>query len=771
MTLLTPGLAVGGLVSIIIPLVVHLLSRRRRRPIEWAAMRFLIDAFRKHHRRLRLQQWLLLGVRCLVVAVFGLALARPVLEQYAAPGFASQRTVFIVIDNSLTSSLTEGDGRSALDRHIDRAVEIVNVLNPGELVGIVTAARPAVGLLLPPSSDHASVVRLLRTLRPSLTPCDLAAALTVLQNAVDSAAAEHDRQVCYLLSEFRTGSARTVEPLPALSIEAGTDMQLLAAPPASESVPNVRVTSVEPMRRLLLTGAADISGQVRINLARTGGGLPADVSRIRLAGPDLPQMEPQLVHWRAGQMEATTSVALQPGMHGDREISLTATIDDDQLQADNASHTVVTVRRAIRVLLLDRREHGVESPIDRFSGGQWLWRALQPVAGGPVEVYRIEPAALTQADVRTVDVVILPRPDLLTQAGWETMRAFVDHEGLLIVLPPGDASIHEWTARFTDELSLPWRVGLERTDHPEGLALAAVQPAGGILQMISADLADLVRPVVAQRRLPVYPGELDGESALVFQDGSPMLLVGRPRQPEGHLGREEAGGATDGQAATRGLVVLSTVAPELSWTNLPSKPLMVPLVHEIIRQGLSEIWGERRYLVGERPVLPAATGNLAGPGGERLLIGEDRRPVTPLRRPGLHRLLDRAEQQTALVAVNVDPEAGNTDTQSPQVVSSWLGASGPWQVFDADNPGSALRTAGGNRSIAGLLLILVLLLVVLETILARRFSYAYQAGVGEVSGGLRPTIEEHPHRSSLRAGPRETLSALSAGGSRPGGAP
>ena len=64
MTLLTPVLAIAGACAILIPILIHLLMRQRRRPVEWAAMRFLIEAFKKHKRRLQLEQLLLLAVRC-----------------------------------------------------------------------------------------------------------------------------------------------------------------------------------------------------------------------------------------------------------------------------------------------------------------------------------------------------------------------------------------------------------------------------------------------------------------------------------------------------------------------------------------------------------------------------------------------------------------------------------------------------------------------------------------------------------------------------------
>ena len=71
MTFVTIGLAIAGAASVIVPILIHLLSRQRRRPVRWGAMRFLIEALRKHRRRLQLEQLLLLAVRCLILLVLG----------------------------------------------------------------------------------------------------------------------------------------------------------------------------------------------------------------------------------------------------------------------------------------------------------------------------------------------------------------------------------------------------------------------------------------------------------------------------------------------------------------------------------------------------------------------------------------------------------------------------------------------------------------------------------------------------------------------------
>src|SRR3954463_1752770 len=67
-------LAVGaGAVSI--PIIIHLLNRRRFKVVTWAAMRFLLAAQKQNTRRLRLEQLLLLLVRCALVALLVFAMA------------------------------------------------------------------------------------------------------------------------------------------------------------------------------------------------------------------------------------------------------------------------------------------------------------------------------------------------------------------------------------------------------------------------------------------------------------------------------------------------------------------------------------------------------------------------------------------------------------------------------------------------------------------------------------------------------------------------
>jgi hypothetical protein len=734
MTFVTAGLAIAGAIGMAIPIIIHLLSRQRRKPIEWAAMRFLFEAFRKHRRRLRVEQLLLLLTRCLIVLLLGAALARPMLEAAGVIEPGGGRTVYFVIDDGLASGVDLDADTTALDRHIAQAIEIIRSLDASDRVGIVTAARPARVLLSPPSSDHRAVMNLLRTLRPSDATTDFAGAFRSLRSALETQDMTVDRTFVYLLSEFRAGSAALDSALPSSLRDLEGRLTLLATEPAETTISNVQVRAIEPVRHVVLPGAADGAGQVTVRLVRHGATLERDVTRVRLRAEGLPAVEPRTVNWEPGQTEASIDFMLNVAGESDREVQLSATIDDDALKADNQRRTLIETRTKLRVVLLDRRTFGFEPTVDRFTSGRWIRRALEPYEGGPVEVVDVEPTALDVADLRTTELVIASRPDLIADAGWSLLNDFVSGGGVLIVVPPGEMNIHQWIERMKASLDLPWRIMLETHDHDEGLFLSDQQPASEIFRMLTGDLDELARPIVAFRSLSVDEEQTHARTLLRFENGQPLLLLGSPEpdRENGAPGNDDAGDqrGEDG-SAEQGLVIMFTTALELNWTNLPAKPLMVPMMHELVRQGVGVVRSRQQHVAGTRPALHGyrAAVELIGPDDQIVPLDDARRPRDPLVRAGAYRLRDAVGQTLGTIVVNIDPMAGDTSAQPSAAVLSWLADTaepGAWSMLREDDPSAALRVAGGGTPIAGIVLALLLAFVIIETLFARWFSHAFR---------------------------------------------
>ncbi|MEI8352323.1 MAG: BatA domain-containing protein, partial [bacterium] len=73
-----------GLATLAVPIIIHLLNRSRPRLIEWGAMQFLRSSMTARHRRVKVEDAILLCLRCLSLALLALAMARPFLPSMSA---------------------------------------------------------------------------------------------------------------------------------------------------------------------------------------------------------------------------------------------------------------------------------------------------------------------------------------------------------------------------------------------------------------------------------------------------------------------------------------------------------------------------------------------------------------------------------------------------------------------------------------------------------------------------------------------------------------
>lgn len=130
--LLHPLLAFGVL-GASVPLIIHLLNRRRHQPLDWAAMRFARVAWKRIRRRTRFENLLLLVLRMAAVALFALALARPFTQGMGPLAGLSRehREVVILLDGSASMGYSSGL-TSLWDRALERARAVLEELDGGE---------------------------------------------------------------------------------------------------------------------------------------------------------------------------------------------------------------------------------------------------------------------------------------------------------------------------------------------------------------------------------------------------------------------------------------------------------------------------------------------------------------------------------------------------------------------------------------------------------------------------------------------------------------
>ncbi len=126
------GLFYGGLAAISAPIIIHFLNRQRYKRIRWAAMEFLLLAFKRTRRRVQVEHLIILLIRCLMLLMLGAALARP-LGALVTGG----RDVYVLVDDSYSMEYVSKDNNSAWDRAKVRYKYIVEGLSPGDRLHVV----------------------------------------------------------------------------------------------------------------------------------------------------------------------------------------------------------------------------------------------------------------------------------------------------------------------------------------------------------------------------------------------------------------------------------------------------------------------------------------------------------------------------------------------------------------------------------------------------------------------------------------------------------
>jgi hypothetical protein len=788
MTFAHPMLLAAGLGAITLPILIHILMRRRRRPTRWAAMRFLLEAYQRQRQRVRFEQWLLLLARCLIVALAALAIARPVLPG-ADPLLGSRATtMYLVLDNSIASA---HGSPAALEAQKDLAIDLLERLDPlrGDRAALVTLGAPAQAVVVPATSVIQSVVAAVRQTEATDSAADVHGALARLAAEVSQDTPPGARTLIVLLSEFRAGSAPIERPLPAVG--EGPEIALAAPRPATEPLDNVALTSVEPLQPIVL-GASDTSTtQVRLRATRFGAGVAAAAEvPVELLVSERDAVARGTLVFEAGSREAVTALGVDGAALGDLRrdgpgpVVLTARLTTpDQLLRDNTRRAVIDRRASLAVGLVAPRRFGPRPSVSDFQAADWIGAALDPEAlreGSAIRVQPVAPAAVDASTLAGLEAVIVAEPQGVTPDGWMALRRFADLGGLVVLFPQPGEGAQLWTDAAINAFDLAWELPREAIaigeprpagDGDEGPApppdqgdgdggTAAEQSgdgsAGGrdpgslrvpdapspLLAMIEGELPELLRPIRVGRALPLTVRADSGQRLLMLGDGRTLAAAAIPGSRGAGAGAPEETSPLN----ARGLVVYVGLAMDLDWSDLPTKPLLLPLVQEVVRQGVSAAGGGGVVAAGSFPIAsPGAvelawSGVGAAPGGATPIplhpSGVARQPI---RHAGVYRGVDAAGASRGLVLVNPDTAGSDTEPRAERDVAAWLETAGAGQPIWMDptgprpGPGAADAVstisnagAGARRDVPWLpaIFALALALAIVEAVAARTFSHA-----------------------------------------------
>jgi hypothetical protein len=580
-----------------IPVVIHLLNRRRYQVVKWPAMEFLLKAQVKTRKRLRMENLLLLIARTLAVLLFAFAATRPYLPSsgaLAAMG-PDRRHLYLLVDNSASMGYQEGMG-TLLGRALDDAERALdNAIRPDDPVTLVVGCwekrhgRPFT--LLRGTRDHGKVREKLRSIRITDSRLDPEAALSEVAAVADPG---DPRRTLLVLSDFQQAdwapleeAGATGKPGAAQGIRAQLDrleqlrfdlagaFRFLGSPEVQDAC----ILSVGPADGRAPAEGRPVAFEVVVG---NNGSAPATVQVSFTVDDAQVGSRPVSLRGRPARSPSpeTSRVSLQwSGAAGPHYAEASFLSAGDLLKVNNFRGHAFSVREKVRAVLVDGDPAPVEGP---FPETFLLETALSLRRGiAPVDARVIPSTDLPRETFAGADVVILANVDEVPDVAWDRLASFVRRGGGLFVYLGDKVKPGDWNAAFrrpsTEDL-LPARLHVHpRLDRDAPVAVDLTESKHPVLH----DLTDPRSGTSFDP--PLVSGWWPVEVPL--EEGTEVLLRLRdlPRSPfllERHCGR--------------GRVLLCTSSADLEWCG-PSL-LFAPLVQEAVSY-LASAGDERRDLL------------------------------------------------------------------------------------------------------------------------------------------------------------------------------
>ncbi|SIO32286.1 N-terminal double-transmembrane domain-containing protein [Singulisphaera sp. GP187] len=549
-----------GLLGAAVPVVIHLLNRRREPVVDWGAMQFL-DLGPRDRQKLRLTELLLMLARMALLALVALALARPFWSGAPAVGggFAASappRDVVLVIDGSASMGRTLG-GSTPHDLAVQWARALLTRLRPGDSVAVLVAGDRVRGLVDPPSFDRAKVDAALASLKPGRGASDLPTALAEAFRILERTG-NPGRDVIVLTDgqrfAWRPGESgrwalvRDLQrrlPIPprVWSIAFGAG--------AAPEVPNGSVGPLSVSRTLVTPGLPVV---VSATLSNAGPGPLTRTAELLVDGRPVPGQAQAAGPVPAGgktRLSFRTTLPT-PGAH---LLAVRLVGGDDALAADDESAIPIEVASALPVLLVDG-EPGLE-PLDGET--DFLRAALAPTGDDAplVRTQSVTLDALTPESLKGQRVAILANVERLAPEQAAAIDRFLDSGGGLLVAPGDRTNIDA----FNTQPWIPAQLGALKGEPGSRTTLAHPAPrtfAGPVM----GPFAPGETPALAEADLFAYRVLTPAPGASV----SARLDTGDPWVVERSQGKAR--------------VILLAAPLDAEAGTLPVNPDFVPLVHE-----------------------------------------------------------------------------------------------------------------------------------------------------------------------------------------------
>jgi Aerotolerance regulator N-terminal/von Willebrand factor type A domain len=623
----------AGLAGIGLPVIAHLLSRRRFDVVQWAAMQFL-DPAKKTRRRMKLEELLLLLLRIGLIILLVMAAARPWIPGGLLSGFRSSgsRAIVIVIDGS--NSMTRTDGLNTLHQNaIRRAVEFLNTLGAGDEVALVDCRDQPRVVIASPLQDISVVADQLQALPPAGGFSDIQLSIE-RAIAILGRSSAASREVVVFTDRQRAGW------MPDDQIAWERVDEMLQFPAVHPRVWCVDVShQLAPMKSNIAVGQIELSRELTVpgfplrfrTILRNASDAPVSVPvTLKLDGQTLMEQKQDVTI--PGKGEVTVEFEHTLRQTGTRTISVVVQPANDAIAADNQSDAAVKVMAALPVLLIN----GTPAR-DAVGRATFFAEVALSDAGRElpwVAATVVEASQVTVGHLRAAQVVVLADVKILPDDIANELANFAARGNGVLIFCGSNCDPVDWKTTIVDSGLAP---GVElvrirqaplntEAAHPEPLSLVPgwlsrfrSDPGRSFLKAGFREwwLTKLNRPDAAGPKSDDEAVDQPETDVGSFESSAPPVVLARLNSGDPLLLQSQCG---------KGTVVVMTSTLDRDWNDLPAKADYVPFLHEAIFAVMSGV-NQRNLLAGQPLVtqVPIEAGVDAAAGAYKFLDPSEQR--------------------------------------------------------------------------------------------------------------------------------------------------
>jgi hypothetical protein len=531
-----------GLLAAALPILIHLLNRRRLQRIQFPAVRFILLSQKRISRSYRLRHWLLLALRTLAVVFLVLLLANPIF-QTGAGLFAGAGPVSLVVllDNSLSMTWS-GDG-AGFKQAKEAARLLISALDDGDRAALLatnTNGKELVRL----KTQKDVLARELDAIELADGTANLSAALEKAYTLLSEPAGQKEIRLITDMGltgwdQFSMASLKRVDPsIPVKLIRVGRKEQ-----PLNGSIKEIRLGSQ--------VVGVNIPLHIEAILGNFGDHEIKDaLVQLSIDG----QNKEQKLATVPPRSEATVGFQIRLGQAGAHtgQVSL----KKDGLAGNTAADFTLDAQDKLGVLVVDGDPQTALVQSESF----FLSRALNPAGDRDSSLFLptvVGPDALSTASLDGYQVVALCNVATLPDSFVGNLQNFLRGGGGVLIFGGDKTQSDNYNQKLAQAAPAELRekkTGLEAS----GEKIAKLDTAHPALQIFSDPI--LLDSLKSSRVWGYARAQARGRILMSLGNGDPLLVE---------------------QSAGAGKVILFTTSADRDWTDLPLKTAYLPLLQSL----------------------------------------------------------------------------------------------------------------------------------------------------------------------------------------------